>query len=1173
MEIGALIALFTAFNLWGIYGCIPYTIVNPTRTFLDRAVGSLQLTASIYSLCVIRDYVDATFPTVDGDDDMPFVAGGGASAQQPHPTIFDTMNSGAQSSGSPEASSTGTTAGERFLLLGDRKRWYRSTMAGGDGLLMAVIGLLWVFIFGNAVAEKRARKDQPQDLVGSSSPDISPLQGLGDLLEPLIQKMMEPAEKVREIMDDSVAAFYAAASRNEGLLPSSIGSSVGSLTGVLKEIQQQNQARERERERSPGFHAGTEPIKVYLESIPTDFSRLVESLGTAVTTAVRSVFVENSSYGSTGLELQRRENSDLKRDIQVLRDRFDDLIEGRVDMRLPRSIASKFDAVETLHSESLGGLERELNTLKIATTSVSQSNGKIEADVLSMKASFERRQNDTEARLVSLGNLDAASFITRVDKVEMDLFAIKRSSEKLGKDVEDVETRLSARIDSLENADPAHIFQPDEKTKEVILDVKKRMDKLESEASGRMNSLDNKISASVSNLEKKMETALNNVKKDFVKLQTDIYARLNSSEDPDPDDDKSLKGIDRRVTLLENVLTEYADDETVQELKKDVLNLKDGLTAQGSSLEKVAEEMWDHIETRISSLQGTTLSPSIYEPVKTTVEDVRSLQEDLRNVRSELDNLSKEDLKKINSQLSNVSKNIAQLQVHMDQKFKKAVSKETVAHIQNNVSNFAKLLGNLQKAMDTRSNETVSKGRIDEIETQFSDLKKEFVSLRGDVDTQRNSLKDMQPGSTGYQLGKKSEADHSNLEMDFRKMQKDMEEQQKNFASKETVEGLSTRLSEMEERLVELPHDAKEQLNKMASTETTVNKLSTKFSNLEKQVSQVPSDLEQRLDSMDSTAETVKKLSGKISKLEDGLKKVPSDAVERLESLNRVTSDMEERINSLASADTVKSLATNFAKVEKHLHKIPDDLDDRLDNKASADTVDALSKNFDAFKSEWNEDRKKLNGRLDTFIENLSRADDEIKSAKSSIVELSTSVKSVNGVEGVQTGGIEQKQLKNLEITVEVLQKDHKILKTQFTENKIIWDEQIDKVKHLPEFVSGLKRVLNKTSQDTQLCIDRLKLQSVGLKNFFGSSDTSTDNRKPDPSPTGETSDDKGKGKSPESGNKTAETPEEEEEEEKSGPSLSESRWATSEPYPRSASSPDFPSPSYNAKKKRGGRK
>lgn len=530
---------------------------------------------------------------------------------------------------------------------------------------------------------------------------------------------------------------------------------------------------------------------------------------------------------------------------------------------------------------------------------------------------------------------------------------------------------------------------------------------------------------------------------------------------------------------------EHADNETVQELKKEVLNLKDDLAAQGSSLKKIAEEMRDHIETRINSLQDTTLSPSTYEPVKTMLEDVRCLQENLGNVRSELDSLSKEDLKKINLQLSNVSKNIVQLKGSMDQKFQQAASKEAVAHLKNDVDTFAKRLENLQKAMDAQSNENVSKGRIDELETQVSDLKKGFVSLREDVDTQRSSLKDMQPGSTGYQSEKKTEADHSNLEMDLRKMQRDMEEQRKTFASKETVEGLSTRLSDMEGRFVELPHDAKEQLSKMFSTETTINKLSTIVSILEKQTSELPSDLEERLDSM-ASAETVNKLSGKVSKLEDGFKKVPSDAGEQLESLNRVTSDMEERINSLASAVTVKSLATKFAKVEKRLHKIPDDLEDRLDNKASADTVDTLSKNLDAFKSELNEDRKKLNGRLEAFNENLSRADDEIKSAKSSIVELSTSVKSAKGgVEGVQTGSIEQKELKNLEITVEVLQKDHKVLKTQFTENKVIWDEQIDKVKHLPEFVFGLKRVLNKTSQDTQLCIDHLKLQSVGLKNVL----------------------------------------------------------------------------------------
>ena len=52
---------FVGTNIYGMYGNIPFTGINPTKTFLDRFLGSLQVTSTIYALQEIHPWV---FPEV-----------------------------------------------------------------------------------------------------------------------------------------------------------------------------------------------------------------------------------------------------------------------------------------------------------------------------------------------------------------------------------------------------------------------------------------------------------------------------------------------------------------------------------------------------------------------------------------------------------------------------------------------------------------------------------------------------------------------------------------------------------------------------------------------------------------------------------------------------------------------------------------------------------------------------------------------------------------------------------------------------------------------------------------------------------------------------------------------------------------------------------------------------
>ena len=52
---------FIGVNIWGMYGNIPFTGINPTTTFLDRFLGSLQVTSVIYALQEIHPKV---FPEI-----------------------------------------------------------------------------------------------------------------------------------------------------------------------------------------------------------------------------------------------------------------------------------------------------------------------------------------------------------------------------------------------------------------------------------------------------------------------------------------------------------------------------------------------------------------------------------------------------------------------------------------------------------------------------------------------------------------------------------------------------------------------------------------------------------------------------------------------------------------------------------------------------------------------------------------------------------------------------------------------------------------------------------------------------------------------------------------------------------------------------------------------------
>lgn len=61
MEIVILAAAFIGANIWGIFGPVPFTNINPAHTFLERFLGSVQLTSTIYALQEVHPLV---FPEV-----------------------------------------------------------------------------------------------------------------------------------------------------------------------------------------------------------------------------------------------------------------------------------------------------------------------------------------------------------------------------------------------------------------------------------------------------------------------------------------------------------------------------------------------------------------------------------------------------------------------------------------------------------------------------------------------------------------------------------------------------------------------------------------------------------------------------------------------------------------------------------------------------------------------------------------------------------------------------------------------------------------------------------------------------------------------------------------------------------------------------------------------------
>lgn len=50
MDLTILTIVFLTSNLWGMYHHVPFTNINPTRSFLERAISSLQLTSALYTL-------------------------------------------------------------------------------------------------------------------------------------------------------------------------------------------------------------------------------------------------------------------------------------------------------------------------------------------------------------------------------------------------------------------------------------------------------------------------------------------------------------------------------------------------------------------------------------------------------------------------------------------------------------------------------------------------------------------------------------------------------------------------------------------------------------------------------------------------------------------------------------------------------------------------------------------------------------------------------------------------------------------------------------------------------------------------------------------------------------------------------------------------------------------
>lgn len=52
--------VFITTNLWGLFGEIPFTAIQPSRPLLDRAVGCLQLASTVYTLEQIQPYFSQT---------------------------------------------------------------------------------------------------------------------------------------------------------------------------------------------------------------------------------------------------------------------------------------------------------------------------------------------------------------------------------------------------------------------------------------------------------------------------------------------------------------------------------------------------------------------------------------------------------------------------------------------------------------------------------------------------------------------------------------------------------------------------------------------------------------------------------------------------------------------------------------------------------------------------------------------------------------------------------------------------------------------------------------------------------------------------------------------------------------------------------------------------------
>ncbi|ODM18968.1 hypothetical protein SI65_05585 [Aspergillus cristatus] len=50
MDLTILTVVFLTSNLWGMYHRVPFTNISPSRSFLERAVGSFQLTGAVYTL-------------------------------------------------------------------------------------------------------------------------------------------------------------------------------------------------------------------------------------------------------------------------------------------------------------------------------------------------------------------------------------------------------------------------------------------------------------------------------------------------------------------------------------------------------------------------------------------------------------------------------------------------------------------------------------------------------------------------------------------------------------------------------------------------------------------------------------------------------------------------------------------------------------------------------------------------------------------------------------------------------------------------------------------------------------------------------------------------------------------------------------------------------------------